>query len=88
MEVFFSNQWDVLCVVEHKVHTNAGLVVFSHGYTLCYAGKKHGDYLGIVMSIHVHYRPQIICSDDNGKYMVVQISYEGELIWLIGVFMH
>ena len=71
--------------MEHKVPTNARLVVCSHGYTLCYAGKPHGDYSGIVMFIRDHYHPQIIFSDDNERYMVVQISYEGESIWLVGV---
>ena len=38
------------------------------------------------MFIHDHYRPHIIFTDDNGRYMVVQISYEGELIWLASVY--
>ena len=86
MEVFFSNQWDVLCVVEHEVHKNVGLIVCSHEYTLCYVRKLHGDYPGIMKFIHDHYCPQIIFNDDNGIYIVGKISYGGELIWLVGVY--
>ncbi len=84
--ILLNKQWDVLCAVEHKAHANAGLVTCSHGYTLCYAGKDPGSYSGIVMFIRTHYNPQIILNDDFGRYMVVQIAYEGQLIWLVGVY--
>ena len=81
-----NKQWDVLYAVEHKSHENVGLVTCSHGYTLCYAGKDHGSYSRIVMFIRTHYNPQINFNDDFGRYMVVQIAYEGQLIWLVGVY--
>ena len=49
--IVLSEQWDVLCAVEHKDHRNAGLISYSKGYTLCYAGNVHGEYSGIVMFI-------------------------------------
>ena len=42
-----SEQWDVLCAVEHKVYRNAGLISYSKGYTLCYDGNVHGSILGL-----------------------------------------
>ena len=46
-----SEQWDVLCAIEHKDHCNIGLINYSKSYTLCYVGNVHGDYSGIVMFI-------------------------------------
>ena len=42
--IVLSEQWDVLCAIEHKDHCNAGLISYSKGYTLCYARKVHGDF--------------------------------------------
>ena len=37
-----SEQWDVLCAIEHKNDRNAGLLSYSKGYTQCYADNVHG----------------------------------------------
>ena len=80
------NQWDVLCVVEHKEHKNAGLMLNTKGYTLCYSGKVKGDYSRVVMFIIDVFCPQVIFTDDLGRFLVVQISYEGQVLWLVGVY--
>ena len=75
--IVLSEQWDVLCVVEHKDHRNAGLISYSKGYTLCYAGNVHGEYSGIVMFIRDKFQPKVIVSDEFGRFIVVEICYEG-----------
>ena len=49
--IVLSEQWDVLCAIEHKDHRNAGLISYSKDYTLCYDGDVHGDYSWIVLFI-------------------------------------
>ena len=72
--------------MEHKEHKNAGLMLNTKGYILCYSGKVKGDYSGVVMFIREVFCPQVIFTDDLRRFLVVQISYEGQVLWLVGVY--
>ena len=82
----FRNHWDILCAVEHKDHKNAGLDFTIKGYTLCYAGVSSGDYSGVLMLIKDQYQPQVVMRDSDGRYIVVEILFEGQLLWIVGVY--
>ena len=72
--------------MEHKDYRNVGLVSYSNGYTLCYACNVNGHYYGIVMFIRDKFHPKVIVSDEFGRFIVVEICYEGQVIWLVGVY--
>ena len=70
-----SEQWDVLCAVEDKDHHNAGLISYSKGYKVCYAGDVHGDYFGIVMFIRHGALPLGGCIT-KGSYFFFSVELE------------
>ena len=84
--IVLSEQCDVLCAVEHKDHRNGGLISYCKGYTLCYAGNGHKEYSGIAMFIRDKFQPKVIVSDEFGRFIVVEICYEGQVLWLVGVY--
>ena len=83
--IVLSEQQDVLCAVEHKDHRNAGLISYSKSYTL-FAGNVHGDYSRIFMFIRNNFHPKVIVVDEFGRFIVVEICYEGQVLWLVGVY--
>ena len=85
-EAILKNQWDILCAVEHKDHKKAGLNFSSKGYTLYYAGLTPGDYSRVLMIVRDHYQPKVVIRDPGGRYIVVEILYEGQVLWIVGVY--
>ena len=45
--VFVSEQWVVLCAIQHKEHCNARLISYSKGYTLCNVANVQGIILDL-----------------------------------------
>ena len=63
-----------------------GLISYSNSYTLCYDGNVHGIIMGKLMFITDKFHPKVIASDDFGRFIVVEICYEGQVLWLVGVY--
>ena len=53
---------------------------------LCWQCSWLGDYFGIVMFIRDKFHPKVIVSDEFGRFIVVEICYEGQVLWLVGVY--
>ena len=82
----FSNQWDILCAVEHKDHAKSGTSHQHNGYHACYAGVNGGLYSGVILIVKNNLQPVVIQSDVHGRFIVVEINYEGERIWVVGIY--
>ena len=78
-EAILKNQWDILCAVEHKDH-KTGLNFFCKGYTLYYEGLTPSDYSGVLMIVRDNYQPKVVIRDQSGRYIVVEILYEGQVV--------
>ena len=62
-ETLLSNEWDILCAVEHKCHELAGSTVHLRGYSSFYAGYLNNHYSGVVLIVRDKYYPQVVHND-------------------------
>ena len=76
----FEGQWDILCAGEHKEHAKSGSFIPHNGYHVCYAGVNGGLYLGVIRIVKDILQPVEVQSDIHGRYIVVDINYEGQSI--------
>ena len=72
--------------VQYNIKIIVMLISSSKGYTLCYVGNVHGDYSRIVMFIRDKFHPKVVVSDEFGRFIVEEICYEGQVLWLVGVY--
>ena len=79
-------QWDILCAVERKDHTKSGSFIQHNGYHVCYAGVIGGLYSGVILIVKDTLQPVVVQSDIHGRYIVVEINYEGQRIWIVGIY--
>ena len=82
----FEGQWDILCAVEHKDHAKSGSFIQHNGYHVCYAGVTGGLYSGVILIVKDTLQPVVVQSDIHGRYIVVEINYEGQRIWIVGIY--
>ena len=82
----FECQWDILCALEHKDHANFGSFIQHNGYHVCYAGVNCGLYSGVILIVKDTLQPMVVQSDIHGQYIVVEINYEGQRIWIVGIY--
>ena len=61
-EAVLKNQWNILCVVEHKDYKKEGFKIFIKGYKLYYTELTTGDYSGVLIILRDHYQPKVVIS--------------------------
>ena len=82
----FISQWDVLCAVEHKEHARSGSSLQYKQYHVFYAGVIGGLYSGIMLIIRDNLKPMVVQRDVHGRFLVVEVNYEGNTIWVVGIY--
>ena len=82
----FISQWDVLCAVEHKEHARSGSSLQYKQYHVFYAGVIGGLYSGIMLIIRDNLKPMVVQRDVHGRFLVVEVNYEGNKIWVVGIY--
>ena len=85
-ETLLSKEWDVLCAVEHKCHELAGSTVHLRGYSSFYAGHRNNHYSGVVLIVRDKYYPQVVHNDPYGRFLVLEITFFGEIMWVVGIY--
>ena len=85
-ETLLSKEWDVLCAVEHKCHELAGSTVHLRGYSSFYAGNLNNHYSGVVLIVRDKYYPQVVHNDPYGRFLVLEITFFGEVVWVVGIY--
>lgn len=70
-----SNDVDVACVQEHKLHDQAGKIQHCNGFTLLYGGK-HNQYSGTLTIVKNKLCPSLLFNHDNGRVLGVQVVSE------------
>ena len=87
-ETLLSKDCDVLCAVEHKCHELAGSTVHLRGYLSFYAGNLNNHYSGVVYRSIVQdkYYPQVVHNDPYGRFLVLEIAFFGEVVWVVGIY--
>lgn len=84
-QTLLSSQWDVLCAVEHKQHAQAGSG-FEHRDFHVFFNGLHSTNSGVMMIVHDRFRPSVVHRDVHGRFLIVEITYEEQLLWLVGVY--
>ena len=85
-QTVFNKQWDVVCAVEHKCHDLSGSILHLRGYSTYYAGCLSFHYSGVVMVIRDTLCPQMVFNDPSERFMIMEITYFGEVVWVVGVY--
>ena len=79
--------WEtLLCEVEHKCHELAGSTVHLRGYSSFYAGNLNNHYSGVVLIVQDKYYPQVVHYDPYGRFLVLEITFFGEVVWVVGIY--
>ena len=82
----FNSEWDILCVVEHKEHAKSGSSFHHKQYHVFYAGANGGPYSGVMLIIRDSLKPVVVQRDVHGRFLVVEVNYEGKHIWVVGIY--
>ena len=82
----FNSEWDILCVVEHKEHAKSGSSFHHKQYHVFYAGVNGGPYSGVMLIIRDSLKPVVVQRDVHGRFLVVEVNYEGKQIWVVGIY--
>ena len=85
-KTLFSRECDIPFAVEHKCHDLARSVTHWHGYSIYYVGPLSHQYSGVVMIIQVQFCPQLVYNDPYRHFLVMEITYFGVVIWLVGIY--
>lgn len=67
--------YDVVCLEEHKLHHHAGLVSHCHQYTLFFGGIAKG-YSGTLTMIKNSFQPQVCINHPSGRGLFINIVWE------------
>ena len=82
----FDSQWDILCAVEHKEHAKSGSSLHHKQYHVSYAGVTGGPYSGVMLIVRDSLKPVVVQRDVHGRFLVVEVNYEGKHIWVVGIY--
>ena len=82
----FEVQWDILCAVEHKDHAKSGSFIQHNGYHVCYTGVNGGLYSCVILIVKHILQQVVVQRDIHGRYIVVDINYEGQRICIVGIY--
>ncbi|MCO5594133.1 hypothetical protein L7F22_048154 [Adiantum nelumboides] len=83
--ILLTSVWDVLCVVEHKLHKKAGASFQHKGFTVFYSGA-HGSQSGVLFLVKTSLQPMLVRNDVHGRYIILEIQHHGEILWLAGLY--
>ena len=81
----FEGQWDILCAVEHMDHAKSGSFIQHNMYHVCYASVDGGLYSVVILIVKDTLEPMVVQSDIHGRSIVVEVNYEGQRIWIVGI---
>ncbi|MCO5566865.1 hypothetical protein L7F22_020548 [Adiantum nelumboides] len=84
-QTLLSNKWDVLCAVEHKQHRQVSGGFIYKGFHVFFSGHP-STQSGVMMIVNGHFQPSVVFRDLHGHFLVVKITFEGKLFWLVGVY--
>ena len=82
----FNSQWDILCAVEHKEHVKSGSSLHHKQYHVFYARVTRGPYSGVMLIVRDSLKPVVVQRDVHGRFLVVEVNYEGRQIWVVGIY--
>ena len=85
-KIVFISQWDVLCAVEHKEHARSGSSLQYKQYCVFYARVTGGLYSCIMLIVRDSLKPIVVQRDVHGRFLVVEVNYEGNKIWVVGIY--
>ena len=74
----FNSQWDILCVVEHKEHAKSGS-------SLCWS-HQGAIFRCTMLIVRDSLKPVVVQRDVHGRFLVVEVNYEGRQIWVVGIY--
>ena len=69
-----SEDFDVICVQEHKLHHLASTMGHCHHYTLFYGGNLNG-YSGVLTIIKDTLSPKLGLNHHSGKGLFIELPY-------------
>jgi exonuclease III len=75
-----------LCAIKHKDHSKSESSIQHNGYHVCYAGVNGELYLGVILIVKNSLQPVVVQSDIYGRYIVVEVNFEGQRIWIVGIY--
>ncbi|MCO5562139.1 hypothetical protein L7F22_015765 [Adiantum nelumboides] len=71
--------------VEHKQHAHAGSGFVHRDFHVFFSGLP-STQSRVMMIVHDRFRPSVVHRDVHGRFLVVEITYEEQLLWLVGVY--
>ena len=83
----FTENIDVCCLQEHKLHHLAGSILHYRGYTLFYGGKK-GGYSGTLTCIKTTLNPTIVLNHESGRCLGTSVQSPFGTILMYNVYAH
>ena len=51
-----------------------------------YAGNLNNHYSGVVLIVRDKYYPQVVHNDPYGRFLVLEITFFGEVVWEVGIY--
>ncbi|MCO5566956.1 hypothetical protein L7F22_020639 [Adiantum nelumboides] len=71
--------------VEHKQHAHAGSGFVHRDFHVFFTGLP-STQSGVMMIVHDRFCLSVVHRDVHGRFLVVEITYEEQLLWLVGVY--
>ena len=72
--------------VEHKEHPKSGSSFHHKQYHDFYVGVNGGPYSDVMLIVRDSLLPVVVQRDVNGRFLVVEVNYEGKQIWVVDIY--